>query len=217
MKKIILSLIAMLILVAPSVWAVSNYGTVRDITKETGDSLSSGEGTLETKGNTTTIRYSVATFKMLEADPGASGGDRPGPAAWVGFEITEPSDASDSKFKVTTPDNKTTEIKTSSFRDYVGITPDNLKKVLLKGTVLTYKYSFDWDEDGSNDQYVIIEIDPEGITLIPTNGGANVWSPAIAKEILEKENPSTSDINIFFLLGLITISGFGLVYYFKRA
>lgn len=217
-KKILFAFIMIMILaIVPNVFASDDYGEVKDITAEAGDSLSSGKGTIETKGNTTTIRYSAATFKMLEANEGAADGERPGPAAWVGFEITEPKNNKDSKFKVTTPDNETTEIKKSSFRDYVGITPNNLKNVLLKGTVLTYKYAFDWDEDDTKDQYVIIEIDPEGITLTPTNGGKSVWSPEIAQDILEKENPNTSDINLFFFIGLIVISGFGLVYYFKKA
>lgn len=218
MKKcIFFSLIAVITFaIMPNVFAAENYGVVKDITKETGDSLYSGQGTLETNGNTTTIRYSAATFKMLEADKDASAGERPGPAAWIGFEITEPTTDNDSKFKVTTPDNKTTEIKSSSFRDYVGITPENLKKVLLNGTVLTYKYSFDWNEDNSNDQFVIIEIDPEGITLIPTNGGDYVWSPAIAKAILDQQNPNTSDIHLPILLVFLVISGIGLIYCLKR-
>ncbi len=217
-KKVFFSfiIIIMFLMVQP-VLAAETYGTVRDITEETGDSLSSGKGTLETIGNTTTIRYSTASFKMLEADANAAGGARPGPAAWIGFEVSEPTDNSDSKFKVTTPDNKTTEIKASSFKDYVGITPDNLKKALLNGTMLTYKYAFDWNEDNSDDQYVIIEIDPEEITLIPTNGEDNVWSPQIAKEILAEQNPDTSDINIAMLVGLIIISGLGIYCRMKKA
>ena len=201
----------------PNVFAATEYGEVKDITVQAGDSLSSGRGTLETKGNTTTIRYSTATFKMLEADPGASGGARPGPAAWIGFEVTEPANNKDSKFKVTTPDGKTTEIKASSFKDYVGITPSNLKKALLSGKPLTYKYSFDWEEVGSADQYVIIEIDPEKITLTSTNGGESVWSPAIAAETLEKENPDTSDIHFIPLLCLIILGSCGLIYCSKKA
>ncbi len=217
-KNLLFLLIALLMIsITTKVMAAENYGTVKDITQQTGDSLTSGKGTLETKGNTTTIRYSVATFKMLEADRNTADGERPGPAAWIGFEITEPSDDNDSKFKVTTPDGKTTEIKTSTFKDYVGITPENLKSVLLKGKMLTYKYSFDWDENGDNDQFVIIEIDPENITLLPTNGGENVWSPDIAKKILNEQNPNTADINLASILGLMAISGCGLIHYFKKA
>ena len=218
MKKIFLFVfgIAMMLGLTPLTLAASNYGTVKDITEATGDSLSSGSGTIETKGNTTTIRYKAATFKMLDEDKSATDGQRPGPAAWIGFEVTEPTDNADTSFKVTTPDNETTQIKKPSYRDYVGITPNNLKKVLLKGTVLTYKYSFDWNEDGSADQYVIIEIDPTGITLTPVGGGDSVWSPAIAQNVLDEQNPDTSDINIFFYLGLISIAGLGLVYLCKK-
>lgn len=201
----------------PNVLAAENYGTVKDITEQAGNSLTSGKGTLTTKGDTTTIKYSVATFKMLEADREAADGERPGPAAWIGFEITEPDDDKDSKFKVTTPDNKTTEIKAPSYKDYVGITPDNLKNALLKGTMLTYKYSFDWNEDGSNQQYVIIEIDPEGISLLSTDGRDTVWSPDIAQKILKEQNPNTADINLLAVFGLIAVSCCGLIYYFKRA
>ena len=218
MKRIIMLLfiIIMMLALTPNVFAASNYGEVKDITEKAGDSLTSGKGTIETKGNTTYIRYGTSTFKMLEEDKDATDGERPGPAAWIGFEVTEPSDDNDSKFKVTTPDNKTTEITESSFKDYVGITPTNLKKVLLEGKKLTYKYSFDWNEDDKNDQYVIIEIDPEKITLLDTNGEDKEWSPEIAKEILE-ENPNTGDLNIIIPLGLILIAGIGLVYYFKKA
>ena len=130
MKRIIMLLfiIIMMLALTPNVFAASNYGEVKDITEKAGDSLTSGKGTIETKGDTTYIRYGTSTFKMLEEDQDASDGERPGPAAWIGFEVTEPSDDSDSKFKVTTPDNKTTEITESSYKDYVGITPTNLKK-----------------------------------------------------------------------------------------
>ncbi len=219
MKKIIIFpfiFLVILTMITP-VFAAKEYGKVTDITQKAGDSLSSGQGTLTTVGDTTTIRYSTATFKMLDADPGASGGSRPGPAAWIGFEVTEPSDDNDSSFKVTLPDKSTQEIKKSSFSDYVGITPDNLKKALLNGTVLTYKYSFDWNEDNTPDQYVIIEVDPEKVTLEPTKGGDNVWSPEMAQEILKDQNPSTGDINLPLFLGLIVLGGTGLIYYFKKA
>lgn len=218
MKRIIMLLfiIIMMLALTPNVFAASNYGEVKDITEKAGDSLTSGKGTIETKGDTTYIRYGTSTFKMLEENQDASDGERPGPAAWIGFEVTEPSDDSDSKFKVTTPDNKTTEITESSYKDYVGITPTNLKKVLLEGKKLTYKYSFDWNEDDKNDQYVIIEIDPEKMTLLDTNGEDKEWSPEIAKEVLE-ENPNTGDLNLIIPLGLILIAGIGLVYYFKKA
>ncbi len=213
MKKIIfISLSFVMMLVLTPVVLADSYGKVTDITKATGDSLTTGDGSMETKGNTTTIRYSAATFKMLEEDKSATDGERPGPAAWIGFEVTEPTDKSDSSFKVTTPDNKTTQIKKNSYKDYVGITPNNLKKVLLNGTVLTYKYAFDWDEDDSDDQFVIIEIEPKGITLLPTEGKDPVWTPAIAQEVLDSLNPETSDINIFLLLGLIAAGGIGLAY-----
>ncbi len=216
-KNIFFSLFLIVILaISSNVFAAENYGEVKDITKQAGDSLTSGKGTMETKGNTTTIRYSAATFKMLDEDADASDGTRPGPAAWIGFEITEPTDDRDSKFKVTLPDNQVTEIKASYYRDYVGITPDNLKKVLLNGTVLTYQYAFDWNEDGSPQQYVIIQIDPKEITLLSTNG-ETVWSPEIAQDILNQQNPDTSDVNIFFYIILMFISGIGFLYYFKKA
>ena len=215
MKKILFFSIAIIafLSIVPTIFALDEYGKVTDITERTGDSLTSGKGTIKTEGNTTTIRYSAATFKVLEKDESQN---RPGPAAWIGFEVTEPTDDNDSKFKVTTPDSKTTEVKASFYRDYVGITTTNLKNNLLKGNKLTYKYSFDWDENGQNDQYVIIEIDPEKITLLDVNGKDKVWSPEIAKAILE-ENPNTGDINILFYLGLIILAGIGLIYYLKKA
>ncbi len=219
MKKIVFFALAAVMMLAlmPNVFAAEDYGQVRDITEEAGDSLSSGKGSLETKGNTTIIRYGTSTFKMLESDDSATDGARPGPAAWIGFEITEPTSDNDSQFKVTTPDGKTTEIRNSFYKDYVGITPNNLKKALLNSTVLTYKYSFDWDEDGTDEQYVIIEIDPEKTTLMPSDGGDSVWSPEIAQGILKQENPTTSDINLFSVLGFLVVGGLGLVYCLKKA
>ena len=216
MKKIFLIFTFIIFFTTQTVFAASNYGEVKDITKQAGDSLTKGEGKLEKKGDTTTIRYGTSTFKMLEKDENAADGERPGPAAWIGFKITEPTEGSNSKFKVTTPDNKTTEISSSSYTDYVGITPTNLKNALLKGTALTYKYSFDWDENNENDQFVIIEIAPEEITLIDTSG-ETVWSPEIAKDLLEAQNPKTSDINLLLIISLIIISGLGITYYFKKA
>ena len=117
MKKIFLIFTFIIFFSTQTVFAASNYGEVKDITKQAGDSLTKGEGKLETKGNTTTIRYEASTFKMLEKDDNAADGQRPGPAAWIGFKITEPTEGSNSKFKVTTPDNKTTEISSSSYTD----------------------------------------------------------------------------------------------------
>ena len=74
MKKMIFSMIVILIAITsiPNVFADSTYGTVTDITKKAGDSLTQGQGTIETKGDTTTIRYSAATFQMLPEDPDAT-------------------------------------------------------------------------------------------------------------------------------------------------
>ncbi len=217
-KALFFSIIIVIVLaITPVAFAATLYGKVTDITKATGDSLSSGQGTIKTDGNTTIISYDAATFKMLEADPDAAGGARPGPAAWIGFKVEEPSDDNDSSYKVTTPDGKTTQVTTSPYIDYVGITPDNLKKVLLNGTVLSYKYTFDWNENNSADQYVIIEIDPKGITLLSTNGNETVWSPTIAQNILDAQNPNTSDINLPLWIGLIVISGLGFIYSLKKA
>ncbi len=219
MKKIIFFCLAIVtfLSIAPTINALSNYGKVTDITEKAGDSLSSGKGTIQTSGNTTTIKYSVATFKLLDKDENAAGGSRPGPAAWIGFEVAKPADDSHSSYKVTTPDNKTTTEKEYPYIDYVGITPENLKNVLLKGTILTYKYSFDWDEDNKADQYVIIEIDPKNITLVSKDSKDTLWSPSIAKNILDSQNPNTRDINIYLLLGLIIIGGLGFGYYYKKA
>ncbi len=216
-KTIFLSfIITMMFGFIPITLAASKYGTVKDITKEAGDSLTTGEGAIETKGNTTTIRYEAATFKMLEASEETADGERPGPAAWIGFEISEPTDDSDSSFKVTTPDNKVTENKKTTFRDYVGITPENLKKVLLNGTMLSYKYGFDWDEDGTNDQFVIIEVDPEEMTLIDSKGNDKVWTPEMAEEILDEQIPDTSDISLVFVISLIIVGSLGFIYCKKR-
>ncbi len=217
-KYIILSLIMIVTLsIMPCVLAATQYGKVTDITAKAGDSLSLGTGSLTTVKDTTTIRYSTATFKVLDALEDATDGNRPGPAAWIGFEISEPEDNSDSSFKVTLPDNTKQSIKKASYTEYVGITPNNLKKALLNGTALIYKYSFDWNEDDTPDQYVIIEVDPKGITLIPEKGGNNLWSPQIAQEVLNAQNPNTSDINLPLLLGLISLSSLGIIYYFKKA
>ncbi len=196
--------------------AETTYGKVTDITSAAGDSLTKGSGKIETNGNTTTIRYDAATFKLLDADEDAPNGDRPGPAAWVGFQVDKPTNETDDKYKVTMPDNKTVEETKYPFKDYVGITPSNLKNVLLNGTVLTYKYAFDWNEDNTADQYVIIEINPSGITLESKDGQVE-WSPALAQELLDAQNPATSDINLPLIIGLFLISAIGCVYFVKKA
>ncbi len=218
MKKIIffcLAIVAFLV-VTPNIFAADEYGIVTDITKKAGDSLLSGDGSIQTSGNTTTIKYSISKFKMLDASSSTSDGERPGPAAWIGFQVEKPKNDSHSSYKVTTPDNKTIQLKKYPYIDYVGITPNNLKKVLLEGKNLTYKYAFDWDEDNSADQYVIIEIDPKGITLVSNKGDDIVWSSEIAQNILN-ENPKTGDINLYLYIGLILIGIVGLRYCFKKA
>ena len=216
MKKILFILLIFTTLIfTQNVSAETTYGKVTDITSAAGDSLTTGTGKLETKGNTTTIRYDAATFKLLDAAE-TGDGQRPGPAAWIGFQVEKPSNETDDKYKVTTPDNKTVEETKYPFKDYVGITPENLKKVLLNGTVLTYKYAFDWNEDNTADQYVIIEINPSAITL-ENKEGKEEWSPDIAQEILEEQNPATSDINLPLIIALAIISGIGCIYCFKKA
>ena len=217
MKRILfILLIFTTLLFTQNVSAETAYGKVTDITSAAGDSLTTGSGKIETKGNTTTIRYDAATFKLLDAAEDAADGERPGPAAWIGFQVDKPTDEKDDKYKVTTPDNKTVEETKYPFKDYVGITPENLKKVLLNGTVLTYKYAFDWDKDNTADQYVIIEINPSGITL-ENKEGKEEWSPEIAEEILEEQNPATSDINLPLIIGLFLVSAIGCIYFVKKA
>ncbi len=219
MKKIIFLpiIIFTFLIMTPTVFADGEYGKVTDITKKAGDSLSSGDGTIVTNGNTTTIKYSASTFKMLEEDSSAADGNRPGPAAWIGFEVAKPDNDNDSSYKVKTPDNKVTDMKKYPYTDYVGITPENLKNNLLKGTLLTYKYSFDWNEDDDYDQFVIIEIDPKEMTLVDEDKDETLWSPGIAADTLEEQNPNTGDINILIYIALILLGGTGLVYYFKKA
>ncbi len=218
MKKIMFFCLAIVsfLVVTPNIFALDEYGTVTDITKKAGDSLLTGDGSIQTNGNTTTIKYSVSKFKMLDASSSTADGERPGPAAWIGFQVEKPKNDSNSSYKVTTPDNKTTQLKKYPYVDYVGITPNNLKKVLLEGKTLTYKYAFDWDEDNNANQYVIIEIDPKGITLVSNKGDDIMWSPEIAQNILN-ENPKTKDTNLYLYIGLILLGIVGLRYCFKKA
>lgn len=201
----------------PNVQADTLYGTVKDITEAAGDSLTTGKGELEVKGDTTYIRYSSATFQMLKEDKSATDGQRPGPAAWIGFQIDEPK-GGDNNFKVTLPNNTTTQINNSVYKDYVGITPDNLKNSILNDKPLTYKYSFDWDENNTQDQFVVIEVDPLKVTLLSENK-QRVWTPEIAQDILiqnRKANPNTSDINIYLYIIILLISSGGLLYCIKK-
>ncbi len=219
MKKTLFVAIVLIatLITMPVVYAASKYGTVTDITQATGDSLTKGKGSIQTIGDTTTIKYSAATFEMLEADKDAADGDRPGPAAWIGFKVHEPEDG-DSSFKVTDPTNNTTQIKKDEYSDFVGITPTNLKNALLKGNPLRYSYSFDWDEDDTDDQFVVIEIDPKEITLQDVDGDSTVWSPEIAKNVLNQNqaNPDTSDINLFAVILLIIAGSCGLLYTYNK-
>ena len=125
MKKLLFTLMIMTtLLFTQNVSAETAYGKVTDITSAAGDSLTEGTGKIDTKGNTTTIRYDAATFKLLDADEGAADGERPGPAAWIGFQVDKPTDETDEKYKVTPPDNKTVEETKYPFKDSVGITPE---------------------------------------------------------------------------------------------
>ena len=66
------------------------------------------------------------------------------------------------------------------------------------------------------DQYVIIEINPSAITL-ENKEGQEEWSPDIAEEILEEQNPATSDINLPLIIGLFLVSAIGCIYFVKKA
>ena len=135
------------------------------------------------------IKYDFLTLKIIKEDLGVG---RKGEAAWLGFKITKPSDATDGA--TVTRSNATIKIDKEGIY-YTKITADNLRTALLNNQVIERKYEFDWNNDKIIDQNVTFIISPEKIVLKEKDSNNDAFNGPIEAEKLNQnvENPRTSD------------------------
>ena len=216
------------LLFMPLTHATTSLGTVSEAQNK--DSVQEGTKAVINGADSAkvTITYDAANLKIVAADETAG---RENEAAWVGFIITTPTDASGKTNKV-----KINGVEYEADKDgayYFAITKDKLDK----GEPIVYTCEFDWNYEESTfttDQIVTITIDPAVVKLISKESNDVVYDgPAIAeakKQEAQKQeenkentensndntkNPNTSDAIICSVIA-ITISAIGLAFTYKK-
>ena len=231
MKKILMFTVVVLtgLLFMPLTQAQDLIGTVS--VADNKDSVLNGTKYVMDNKNSAniTITYEAANLKIVDQNSG--GVDRKTDAAWVGFTITTPTDASNNTNKVKINDVEYDADTKGEY--YFAITQDKLEK----GKPIVYTCEFDWNyqnETFSTDQTVTITINPAIVTLVEKDGDKVAYDgPAIAeakrqeaqkqeenKENTENstdntKNPNTAD-SIYLWLGILAISGIGLGYFVQK-
>ncbi len=184
------------------------------------------EGTEETDSNDRPEGYAWIGFKVTAPTDSSSGSNK--------LYVKVPG--KDTFEEVTQDSGK-------SYTEYVGINEEKLKAALEAGTSLKYTFEFAMGNGSApteTEYTVIIEIDPATTILYPVNTemeAAKAGTATIAyngpeeKKILDEQkakenenteqpkneaNPNTSDINLYLLLSLITVSGCGIAYTIKK-
>ncbi len=201
----------------------TNYATAVDNTKE--DCLKSGSlaPTISVDENhNITMTYKAASLKTVAKNDS----DRPIDAAWIGYKLTTPKDAT--KYKVTYK-GETTEgtITSSTVEDFVAVTAEKLAEVTKTNSNLVYTIEYEWfKNDSSTDEAISkqtlkIVIEPQGIELYDgiteENAGTVLWNEETYKENLPEEvpeqtpaatkdsTPKTGNENYLPALGIIAI------------
>lgn len=182
MKKILLIIMFIgAIVVMPKVAAEETKtispGDVEVITNS--DTLSSGTAKKETSGNTTTITYDVATFKIL-GSTGEDSGNRPDNKAWVGIQVKKPENATKYKTKFNDGTESTEEtLSGNSYDEYIGFDEKELENATKNATDLVNVLQITWigDENTTSiTQIIKIVLVPKGITLKDKNSENDLWN-----------------------------------------
>ncbi len=161
-----------------------SLGEIKVITNT--DTLSSGEAKMETIGNTTTITYDVATFKILDSNNEG----RPDNKAWVGIQVKKPANAIKYKLKVNDGDETETDLSNGeSFDKYIGFTEQELETATKNATDLVNVLQITWTGDENTTpftQIIKIVLVPQGITLKDKTGETDLWNNVKWEENIPK-------------------------------
>lgn len=161
-----------------------SLGEIKVITNT--DTLSSGEAKMDTIGNTTTITYDVATFKILDSNDEG----RPDNKAWVGIQVKKPANAIKYKLKVNDGDETETDLSNGeSFDKYIGFTEQELETATKNATDLVNVLQITWTGDENTTpftQVIKIVLVPQGITLKDKTGETDLWNNAKWEENIPK-------------------------------
>lgn len=166
----------------------------------------SGEATItsEDENVNVSVKYSAKELNIEEEDESASKDGRPGGSAWLGIKITKPADASeDAVYWNLDSNGKISKIK--KFSDYAdkgnanelsawsGVSFNAIYSAKISGSdVISKKWVFDWDNDGTEDQTFTVEIEIEDITL--KKDGKNIY-PLADLASVRLLNPTSATIS----------------------
>lgn len=233
MKKKFFMVVVMLlvgIIGMPTVSAAYDGSSMGTVTEYSGkDSVGSSD--VSDVVNSSDPKNVVITYKALdlkEIDKDADTLHRGVDAAWVGFHMELPTSAELATTKVKFNDGSY-EAADPDGNYYTGILATKLQEAYESGQQIKVVYYFSYDGDETPEQTVTIIIDPAKVTFVPKDSDeasfdgpkleaekqAAANTPATPAEKAE-ENPETSDINIYALLGLILVSGCGLAVITKK-
>ncbi len=213
--KFLIFMVTIALMLIPTVYAKDNLiGKVTAINNK--DVILSGEVTNvvdDSDPSNVKLRYNNLNLKIIEENLSVG---RKGDAAWLGFRITKPSEATEDA--VVTRSGATIKIDDEGVY-YTKITADILQNALLEGHDLEKKYEFDWNNDKVIDQTVTFIISPETIILKDKDSDLDAFNGPLEAEKINKnkiENPRTSDSNIYIFIGMILLSGFGIIYIIRK-
>ncbi len=189
-----------------------NYATAADFTQPDSYKVKPEPKITYDDNHNITMTYNAATLKTVPQNKDSV--DRKVEAAWVGFELTAPSEATkyESEYNGT---KSTGDVTGSKVSDFVAVTAKNLKEATTKNKKLVYTIKYTWlkaaateavaaDDDNEGEkteeistQTLNIVIDPKGVELYDgvTEGATDtvLWDVEDYKDNLPKATtPSTT-------------------------
>ncbi len=209
MKKLFLVLASFLFVMIPQVQALTleNVSTINN-----SDSYLGGSPKIEGNGtNHVTVTFDAAKLKIVAAKPDIG---RTIDAAWLGVKVVAPKDLEIAKLKAATyvNDPSTTEKSFWANQDsqksenpsdehfiyvYGAITEDILTKATKAKTAIEYSWTFDWDNDSTDDETVTIIVEPEDVTLTAKDNNDILWNEEKYQDLKPDntldEGPKTGD------------------------
>ena len=239
MKKNIIPIIIILIgfLFVNPVWALTlEKVSILNAT----DSYKGGNPTIEGNGTANvTITYNTADLKVVAANRDLG---RTIDAAWLGVQVFAPKDLEIATLQKATYksgsteksfwNNQDTPVANRDSKDkehfinvFGAVTEEHLKNATIANKMLSYVWTFDWDNNGEIDQTVKVKINPTGIVLLAKDDDTILWNydtyEKVRQEITEdKEEPEKDDVpktsDIYLYTGMILIDLICLGYLIKQ-
>lgn len=227
MKKLFLILALFLMIMVPQVYAL---GFENVTVLNNSDSYLGGKPTIEGNGTRkVTITFDSALLKIVKSNPSQG---RTIDAAWLGVKIVAPKDVPIATLKKATYVNNGSTVEKSFWNNqdsnksesqsdehyinvYGAITEEFLTNAAKKGAMIEYSWTFDWDNDGDDDQTVIIKVEPKNAVLIAINSNDILWNQDMYNDLKPDNNPDTGD-TILVYVGIMALSIISEIYAIKK-